>query len=553
MQKTFNGVMANYSSLASSSLAGESKLTEEASKVSQALAKCEARDPRWKSGFQVPLKEESDVLAQMEKGMGQVEGLATTVRETKGFMVSGATLKNHEAAWGGKDGWLTFCEEMNVPPLRVHKEDNPALVQFDTMLFVLFVVWKIGKIKEGGKGRGAEIESAFSYAGRIRAKTAMLKPDYKVKVNMEFIKKQQEALLRQRVEKEGPRKRHRKAAFVLAHFEELRNNSRINWKLEVCELWWTMAETAFSLGWRVGEYTTDEFNKNLDFTLGDVTWARADASEFDPKELMTIGLKEGDRCMVAAVPSKTDRTLEKYADLRFTLIYREKEELVNACRSLANLEKIRQVWGEKERAEAPLFVDATTGNAMTYHTFATMFAYFVKDTFGEELAKEFGTHSFRIGGATTLRMNGMSDDEIMAWGRWSSDAYRRYIRAYTERFAQTGMMMRTDVAKKIDIKSTNMISYVAEVAESLPCLSPSELIRSGTEEEKKALMKGPCQSLDEADLSEEEGDLPTLRKKKDKEVIEKLFCTGGKEQIRKGRGATCGQTRGKKAQRKGAT
>ena len=29
--------------------------------------------------------------------------------------------------------------------------------------------------------------------------------------------------------------------------------------------------------------------------------------------------------------------------------------------------------------------------------------------------------------------------------------------------------------------------------------------------------------------------------------------TGGKEQIRKGRGATCGQTRGKKAQRKGAT
>ena len=59
--------------------------------------------------------------------------------------------------------------------------------------------------------------------------------------------------------------------------------------------------------------------------------------------------------------------------------------------------------------------------------------------------------------------------------------------------------------------------------------------------------------MDEADLSEEEGDLPTLRKKKDKEVIEKLFCTGGKEQIRKGRGATCGQTRGKKAQRKGAT
>ena len=68
-----------------------------------------------------------------------------------------------------------------------------------------------------------------------------------------------------------------------------------------------------------------------------------------------------------------------------------------------------------------------------------------------------------------------------------------------------------------------MISYIAEMAESLPCLSPSELIRSGTEEEKKALMKGPCQSLDEADLSEEEGDLPTLKKKKDKEIIEKVI------------------------------
>ena len=39
----------------------------------------------------------------------------------------------------GRTTWLG-----QVPPLRVHKEDNPALVQFDTMLFVLFVVWKIG-------------------------------------------------------------------------------------------------------------------------------------------------------------------------------------------------------------------------------------------------------------------------------------------------------------------------------------------------------------------------------------------------------------------------
>lgn len=40
----------------------------------------------------------------------------------------------------------------------------------------------------------------------------------------------------------------------------------------------------------------------------------------------------------------------------------------------------------------------------------------------------FTSHSFRIGRATTLSMEGLSDSKIMQFGRWKSNAYKSYIR-----------------------------------------------------------------------------------------------------------------------------
>ena len=49
------------------------------------------------------------------------------------------------------------------------------------------------------------------------------------------------------------------------------------------------------------------------------------------------------------------------------------------------------------------------------------------------LAANLGTgdykgHSFRIGRATDCAAEGMSDAQIRALGRWSSDAFRKHIR-----------------------------------------------------------------------------------------------------------------------------
>ncbi|MGL5566769.1 MAG: tyrosine-type recombinase/integrase [Plesiomonas sp.] len=45
------------------------------------------------------------------------------------------------------------------------------------------------------------------------------------------------------------------------------------------------------------------------------------------------------------------------------------------------------------------------------------------------LAENFSSHSFRIGAATSAAQKGLSEQQIQALGRWSSDAFQSYIRS----------------------------------------------------------------------------------------------------------------------------
>ena len=41
--------------------------------------------------------------------------------------------------------------------------------------------------------------------------------------------------------------------------------------------------------------------------------------------------------------------------------------------------------------------------------------------------RQFNTHNFRIGVATSAKLVGVSDSHLKALGRWRSDAYLKYV------------------------------------------------------------------------------------------------------------------------------
>ena len=71
-----------------------------------------------------------------------------------------------------------------------------------------------------------------------------------------------------------------------------------------------------------------------------------------------------------------------------------------------------------------------------------------------ENSTHFGTHSLRIGGATSLFAAGADPTVIRTMGRWSSDIYRLYVRACFERCCEwtkrAGSTHVTDVVVDFD-------------------------------------------------------------------------------------------------------
>ena len=81
-------------------------------------------------------------------------------------------------------------------------------------------------------------------------------------------------------------------------------------------------------------------------------------------------------------------------------------------------------------ATTPLFRDPGTNKPLSYE-FVLGITKRLMAAVGED-PSQFGTHSYRIGGATALFAAGANETVIRTMGRWSSDLHRLYVRACFE-------------------------------------------------------------------------------------------------------------------------
>ena len=73
-------------------------------------------------------------------------------------------------------------------------------------------------------------------------------------------------------------------------------------------------------------------------------------------------------------------------------------------------------------------------------------------------AKDYNTHSFRIGAATSAREAGISDASIQMLGQWKSDAYKVYIRTPREELAKFSSQLAAGPCRKKSRSTTELVS-----------------------------------------------------------------------------------------------
>ena len=104
-------------------------------------------------------------------------------------------------------------------------------------------------------------------------------------------------------------------------------------------------------------------------------------------------------------------------------------EQVDAVAEVANLLRVDPAPRDSSK-ETPLFRNPYTGKALKYEEIAEWTRKLMA-AIGEN-PSQFGTHSYRIGGATALFSAGANETVIRTMGRWSSDIHRLYVRACFE-------------------------------------------------------------------------------------------------------------------------
>lgn len=156
--------------------------------------------------------------------------------------------------------------------------------------------------------------------------------------------------------------------------------------------------------------------------MGEFTWSAADQHEDFSQWHMTrksITLEE-DRIYVQLPASKTDPFRQ---GVKLTIAAARDE----ACA----LKSLRRLLSDfPTSSQAPLF-DTEKGFTRQYAT------NILRNTLSRlGYRGNYSGHSFRRGAATSASESGLSENEIMALGRWKSDSFKLYIQTNPERIVE---------------------------------------------------------------------------------------------------------------------
>ena len=127
-------------------------------------------------------------------------------------------------------------------------------------------------------------------------------------------------------------------------------------------------------------------------------------------------------------------------------------EYIDAVAEVINMLRVDPLLPGQDASRVPLFRIPGTHEPLRTDDVLTTTRQLM-GAIGEN-PSQFGTHSYRIGGATALFAAGADETVIRTMGRWSSDIHQLYVRACFERCSdwsrRAGSTPFTDVARVFD-------------------------------------------------------------------------------------------------------
>jgi hypothetical protein len=164
------------------------------------------------------------------------------------------------------------------------------------------------------------------------------------------------------------------------------------------------ATVAFGGFLHSGEFTYEAKDLHNKRSFKSTSLLRLDITFSDLDEHVTISLKR----------SKTD-----YDHVGVDII------IAATATPTCPVQALRRLFEEDPQPlDSPLF--RLSSGPLSYHKFVAIVRQRLQDS-GVANPQEYSGHSFRRGAATQAKANGMLNEDIQRLGRWSSEAFRRYI------------------------------------------------------------------------------------------------------------------------------